>query len=242
MINDYWLIPVLIPNLPNDCDKPPTIYALLQSIINYGKDTPTKIKNLAKEGHSIIFNFDYPLTVNINKEDFESLILNHYLMRRIGFETLTAFQIQLMVKLNEIMPMYNKLFDSIKNWNLFEDGQEITHTSNNTVADTDTTNSTIGNNTTNTSDRRFSESPQNELDNIKDGKYVSEYNYDTDTNTVNGTNNINSTKNSNGTLSETTKITPQNKMELYKQFLESKQNIYTMIFKDLDCLFYQIVL
>ena len=31
------------------------------------------------------------------------------------------------------------------------------------------------------------------------------------------------------------------KINIYKQFLESKNNIYSMIFKDLDSLFYQLV-
>ena len=35
------------------------------------------------------------------------------MMRRIGQETFTAFQIQLNAKLNEIMPYYNMMIDSI---------------------------------------------------------------------------------------------------------------------------------
>jgi hypothetical protein len=39
------------------------------------------------------------------------------------FDTVTAFRIQLNVKINEIMPLYNKMFDAIENWDIFGDGE-----------------------------------------------------------------------------------------------------------------------
>lgn len=123
--NDYLISMFYPPILPTNNYNPPTIYSILESIVNYGKDDKTKIKDLAKVGRSEIFDFDYPLTDNIKKEDFETMILNKFLMRRIGFETLTAFKIQLNVKLNEIMPMYNKMFDAIENWDILNDGEII---------------------------------------------------------------------------------------------------------------------
>ena len=118
--NNYFLP---FPFIPSNCEKPPTIYTILESIVNYGKDEKTKIKDLAKEGRTTIFDFDYPLTNKISKQDFECMILNHFLMRRIGFETVTAFKIQLNVKINEIMPVYNKMFDAISNWDIFKIGR-----------------------------------------------------------------------------------------------------------------------
>ena len=96
--NNYFYC---LPFLPTNCDKPPTIYSILNSIVNGDKDEEdyTKIKDLADEGRSTIFNFNYPLSAHITKKDFECMILNHYMMRRIGFETVTAFRLQLNVKL-----------------------------------------------------------------------------------------------------------------------------------------------
>ena len=122
IFNGYFMP---FPPLPTNCDKPPTVYSILESIVNYGKEDKTKIKDLAKVGRFKIFDFDYPLSDKISKEDFEIMILNHYLQRRIGFDTVTAFKIQLDVKLNEIMPLYNKMFDSIDGWNIFNDGEKI---------------------------------------------------------------------------------------------------------------------
>ena len=100
-MNNYLYNPYFWqPNIPDINLNPPTLYSLLESIVNYGKDDKTKIKALAKVGRSEIFDFDYDLTDRLTREEFETHILNHYLMRRIGFETLTAFKIQLNCKIN----------------------------------------------------------------------------------------------------------------------------------------------
>lgn len=232
-----YLMPILIPRFPHDNPKPPTIYALLNSIVNFGKEEQTKISELAKNGRGTFFDFQYPLSKVINKEDFECMILNHYMMRRIGFDTLTAFKLQLNVKLNEIMPLYNKLFDALENWNIFQDG-EITErdlTDNRTINNTNTINSESESN----SDRRFSEMPQNQLQNISDGTYLTDYNLDKN-NDKSKTDGESNTKDDN-VVKEIIKRSPSDKINIYKQFIESKNNIYSMIFKDLDNLFYQLV-
>lgn len=238
-----------VPFIPVMNERPPTLYSLLQSIVNYGKEEKTKIKDLASVGRTTIFDFDYPLSDNITKEEFETMILNKFLMRRIGFETLTAFKIQLNVKLNEIMPMYNKLIDLLYSNDAFGeitkrkgfDNRIVDNTSNTTNSMTNNSNTTHQN----ISDRRGSNTPQNELDNIKNGKYVTEYHYDTDNSTnednsiSNGeSKNISNTKDNNNYEETTSKI---NMFEIYSKLNEEIKNIYTMIFKDLECLFYQLV-
>lgn len=243
---------LFIPFIPPNCDKPPTVYSILNSIVNGDKeeDDYTKIKDLAKEGHSTIFNFDYSLSQYVDKEQFEIQILNHYLMRRIGFETVTAFRIQLDVKLNEIMPMYNKMFDSLENWNIFEDGETTTRegTENRTNESTNTSSNTLENesNTTNEDiqDRRSSDTPQSKLENVRDGSYVTNYGYDTTNNTSHDTSSSTGTSNSNTTgkddniYQETIKRSPSDKIAILKEMQENIKSIYTLIFEDLDCLFY----
>lgn len=190
----------------------------------------TKTTELAKTTRTQIFDFTYPLSTNISKEEFECMLLNKFIMRKIGFDTYTAFKIQLEVKLNEIMPFYNKMFDSIDGWDLFNDGETITHTT------TGNTTSTLNNTSSNsvTSDRRYSDTPQNQLQAVQSGQYLTDYNYDTtngnDTSTSNGT--------STNIVSEETKRSPADKISIYKEMQENIKNIYTMIFKDLEELFY----
>lgn len=225
---------LLTPYIPTNCTKPPTLYSILNSIVNYNNENPVSIYKLAESGRDKIFDFEYPLTDKINKKDFEVMILNHFIQRRIGFQTVTSFKIALSVKLNEIMPMYNILFNSTLNWDLFKDGEIVERET------TDTGSNTLNNNTkvnnSNISDRRNSQMPQNELDDIKNGSYMTDYNYDT--NTDNGETISSTSGNTNNKTNEIIKRSPSDKMNLYKEFIQNKQNIYTMIFKDLDNLFY----
>lgn len=214
-------------------EKPPTIYAILNSIVNFDAEEKTKIKDLASEGHETIFNFNYPLSSKVNKADFEILILNHYMMRRIGFETVTAFQIMLSSKLNEIMPMYNKLFDALEGWNLFEDGETETR-----IKASSSTNELKNNaNSSNVNDVRSSNLPQGRLEDVRDASYVTNYDY--------VQNNGNTASVSSGTDSsnenETITRSPADKIKIYREFIEAKESIYTMIFKELDVLFYGLI-
>lgn len=223
---------IIFPPAPDDYNLPPTLYSIMNSIVNYDKeeDEQTKIKDLAAAARSEIFDFNYTLTNKISKEDFECMILNHFIMRRIGYDTMTAFKIALNVKLNSIMPMYNKMFDMLYGWDLFNDGEVVTRVTEENQENS--INSSVT--TSNTSDRRYADAPQNRLVDIQDGSYVSDYNYDTDS----GESSTESTGNDSRTTNETITRTPSDKIKIYKEFMESKTSIYEMIFKDLDVLFY----
>lgn len=253
--NNYLMF---YPFLPPNCDLPPTIYTILETIVNPNVDLnepspEVKIKDLAKVGRTTIFNFDYPLTSKVSKEEFECMILNHFLMRRIGFDTVTSFRIQLNVKLNEIMPLYNKMFDAIDNWEIFKSGEVTTRTGadNRTTNNTNNTQNEVTNesNTTaeNISDRRNSELPQNQLEDLRNGSYVTNYNYDTNNNTGHDSSSSSGTSQStnqgtdNNIYNETITRTPADKIAILKEIQENIKSIYSLIFKDLECLFYGLV-
>ena len=261
------IFPIYIPTMN---EKPPTVYSILNSIVNFDSDDKTKIPDLSKSGRHKIFDFDYPLSDKISKESFEVMILNKFLMRRIGYETVTAFKIALNVKLNEIMPMYNKMFDMLQNWDIFNDGEDVMRTvseeknsngslsnTTNSTNSTDVTsleNSSNSSTNSNNSDRRYSEMPENSISDVKDGKYITNYNYDVTNDSNNSTlqsnvsnstnsesetiNNSTSTNKDNNNLIEKTTRTPSDKMKLYSEFINNRNSIYTMIFKELDSLFY----
>ena len=240
--NNYFMF---YPPIPGNCSKPPTLYSILESIVNYGKDDKTKIKDLAKVGRLKIFDFDYPLSDKISKEDFECMILNHFLTRRIEFDTPTLFKIKLNVKLNEIMPIYNKMFDSLDGWDIFRDGEKTSRYGSDDREMVSETENNLHNESTseNTSDRRYSDTPQDNIDNVKNGKYLTSYNYDTN----NGTDESSSSGTSNNTTTdnnryaETIEKTSANKIEILKQMQTEIKSIYSLIFKDLDDLFYSVL-
>lgn len=201
---------------------PPTLYSILNSIANYDNPTQTKIRDLARVTHSKVFDFDYELSDALSKDEFEIEILNHYMKRRIGFETFTAFQLYLENKLKEILPYYNLMLDAFKDYNLFNNGEVI----NRVKSDTRNTTGTSGS----TGENRLSEYPLNELDDLTDGKYVSTQN----TSEINS----NNTTNDVGSENERIERSPVDKMSIYKAYLETRESVMAMIYKKLDILFY----
>ena len=202
--------------------KPPTLYAIMNSIANYDSEEKTKIRNLAAVTHSKIFDFDYELSSALNKDEFEENILNHFIMRRIGYDTFTAFQLFLENKLKEILPYYNLMFDAFKDYNLFNNGEVITRVT--------VDNKNIDTSGHSDSDSRFSEYPLNQLNDITDGSYVS--NQTAVKSDVN-----NNTQEDNRTNENITR-TPIDKMSIYKNYLETKKSVMSMIYKELEILFY----
>ena len=253
-MNPIFYNPYFFPFIPTNCDLPPTIYSIMQSIVNFGKDEKIKTRDLAKVARETIFDFNYPLSNVINKEEFECNILNHFIMRRINYDTVTYFKLMLENKLNVIMPKYNKMFDMMSNWLPFDDGETQTHISNdirninrdstnnanNTLTNESTTNSSL------ISDNRYSNTPQNQLQNVKDGKYVTEYTYKQDNNTSDDSSTSKGTSNNTANeitkdeynVNETWKKTISDKITLYKEFQENVNNIYDMIYNELEVLFY----
>lgn len=240
-----------MPRIPDINNNPPTLYSILNSIANYDKEEKTKIPDLALATHSDVFNFTYPLSEKVDKTEFETLFLNRFLTRRIGFETFTAFQINLNVKLNMIMPKYNILFDSLIDWDILGD-KELTERIGNDKTNFEsenTTNNSLSSQsqTSNNSDRRFSELPQNQISEIQNGNYMTQYNLDTN----NSSDNSSSLGNSNSNLSNeenknynekiTKTLSPSEKFSIYNEMQKNLVNIYDMIFAELSDLFYSII-
>lgn len=59
-----------------------------------------------------LFNFDYPIFDEVYRPVLENKILRHFYTREIGVETYGLWKLRLEAKLNEIMPYYNKLYES----------------------------------------------------------------------------------------------------------------------------------
>jgi hypothetical protein len=282
--------------------KPIRIYRLLQSICNFEAEEYIPTKDLAKVGRLKIFDFDYPLTDKVSRETFEINILEHFMNRRIGFETPTAFKISLKAKLNEIMPSYNKMFDMLDGWDLFKDGEtinktttieydesgdyektntgtdNISNTGTNTVKNTGTDTTVNSGTDTNVESGRIdtvdknSDMPQSDLGNVQDDDYLTNYKINEKTfnnhqnqrtlnlqnqetlntqnqqtlntqnlRTANLKENNEHNKNIDETITEKETHTEKDKIKIYKEFLENRTSIYTMIFDDLETCFYGLL-
>lgn len=247
---------MIYPILQQGNNLPPTLYSIIQSLVNYDNDEPSKIKDMWQKAREYIFNFDYVLSNNVSRETFEHNILNHYLMRRINYDTVTLFQIMLENKLAEILPKYNMLWDSLDGWDIFKSGTTTREYRDNT------TTSNTGNNTVNGSitgentgttktinNTGYSDTPQSNINDIDSNEYLTEYTHNvadntitnnTSTTTTNTSSNIDSGK-SDKTIKEVVTRTADNEIDLLIKFQTEYNNIWTMLYSDLDCLFYGLV-
>lgn len=80
-----------------------------------GYDESTGYQNVntvIENSRAKIFNFDFPIFDEAYRSVLETKIIKHYYTREIGAETVGLWQLWLDTKMNEIMPYYNKLYES----------------------------------------------------------------------------------------------------------------------------------
>ena len=70
------------------------------------------IDKIIEDSIDSIFSFDFPIFDGSYRNVLCTKILRHYYTREIGFETVGLWKLKLQTKLNEIMPYYNKLYES----------------------------------------------------------------------------------------------------------------------------------
>lgn len=70
------------------------------------------IDSIIEDAIPLIFSFDFPIFDEAYRNVLCTKILRHYYTREIGLETYGLWKLKLQTKLNEIMPYYNKLYES----------------------------------------------------------------------------------------------------------------------------------
>lgn len=127
---------------------------------------------------------DYPIFDEQYRPVLERKILKHYYMREIGFETVGLFKMKLNNKMNEIMPYFNKLYQSeLFEYNPLEDtnikterdrnGTRVENEGRKNVRSEENS-STSNNKSVNDIDRweLNNETPQGALTDVKSGRYL----------------------------------------------------------------------
>lgn len=139
-----------------------------------------------------VFNFDFPIFDADYRNVLCTKILKHYYTREIGAETVGLWKLWLDTRLNEIMPYYNKLYESeLIDFNPMYDVDLTTqHTregsgssdSTGNVTETNSGNSgqIVANENQNTNWNLFSSTPQGALDNVDNESYLTTATKNTD--------------------------------------------------------------
>ena len=178
-----------------DLNNNPVLFNILKSYVCFENDELKDYSQIIDQSRQYLFE-NYPLSDKVNKSQFEQDIIIMFMNRRIEEETYVMFKLKFNAKLRSIMPKYNLLFDGLsqnfyeqnsgtteKTTDIFKENVKENSTDNRIINTTDnkttdkTDNRTVGSNEI--SDRRKSDTPQNALADVRNGTYVSEYNYDT---------------------------------------------------------------
>ena len=105
-----------------------------------------------------IFDFDYPIFREEYRKTFEQHFLDNFLTDEIGLETVSLFKHRLKVKLNLIMPYYNKIFETQEMEQRILDNYDVTEVYNRNVV-SDTTNTVIT-----TNKNLYKDAPKTKID------------------------------------------------------------------------------
>lgn len=137
----------------------------------------SSVDKILSDSWAKIFNFDFP----IFDEDYRSVlcikILKHYYTREIGLETVGLWKLKLETKLNEIMPYYNKVYESVAlEYNPLHDTDYYREHkgSGNGESSRNDQNSSSGNRT-DLNKRLYSDTPQGGVEGVDSETYLTDY-------------------------------------------------------------------
>ena len=212
-----------------------------------------------------IFNFTFPIFDENYRTVLEKKILKHFYTREICEETVGLWKLRLDTRLNEIMPYYNKLYESelIKFDPLYSDNLTRTRktdfdssreTSNNgkTTSNNNTQGSGNGS-TSNNGNDLYSDTPQGSIVGLDEGTYLTNARKTSDNSITttttsntssgsidssdNGLDNLNSTEEY---LEKVNGWSGTSGSELIIKYRETFLNIDVMILNELEDLFFQL--
>lgn len=173
----------------------------IQQICNsFKSENDTTITQIIEAGRAAIFDFDYPFYDLNKKADFERMFIRHFFMREIGFEVYGLWKLMLQDWLTIEMPYYNKLFTAMEiEFNPLHD-TDITKTrAYNEQSEMDGSSSAAGSASRTESDEtsesksesgsnnetlRYNKTPQGQLTNVSNNRYLTEVNINDRSNTV----------------------------------------------------------
>lgn len=212
-----------------------------------------------------IFTFTFPIFDENYRTVLEKKILKHFYTREICEETVGLWKLRLDAKLNEIMPYYNKLYNSellefnpLYTANLTRK-KKTNYDSNRNTSNNGTVNSTSksnesGNDTnTNVGLDLYSDTPQGSITNVENETYLTNVRKTTDTgnsssttsnsttgnvtNSDTGTDALNSTEDY---LETVIGFEGNSASDLLIKYRDTFLNIDMMVIGDLETLFFQL--
>lgn len=183
---------------------------------------------------------DYPIWDEAKRDYLNNLILDHYSMYEIGYETEGYWKRMLNAKMREIMPYYNRIMAAIdlEYDPLIDHDETETHNETGTNDVTDNTNAQQNHSDT----RLFSDTPQNDLTNMTSGTpdaVISHYLTEAEKNYGNIGRTQTDTTDQDTTKNYTHHATGRHNsgQSLALEYMETAREVYTEILNELKPLF-----
>lgn len=180
----------------------------------------TAINEILDSAYPVVFSFNFPIYDEAYRSVLCKKILKHYYTREIGAETVGLWKLWLDTRMNEIMPYYNKLYQSaMLDFNpLYDTDITTTHggtsSSQKTTADnrqdtervseitSNNENSSNKQNVTNIGDvqNRYSDTPQGGIEGLLNDTYLTNANLENSSTTSESENTYNGVENGTKTI------------------------------------------
>lgn len=197
------------------------------------------------ENNVNIFDFDYPFYNEEYRPTFERHFIEYFYFDEIGQETVARFKHRLKIKLNLIMPYWNKIFLADELEQRILDNYDVTETFTKEVID-NTKQSCNGNITSQNESinkNLESDTPITKID-FEQVDYFSnitkDINDSSNNTTSSNTNNIENTNSENWTRKINGNYGVQTDANAIVQYWDSLRKIEQEIFNELNCLFMEV--
>lgn len=204
----------------------------------------SKVDEITARSAPLIFDFYFPIFDNAYRLPLEIKILKHFYTQEIGEETVGLWKLRLNTRLNEIMPLYNKLYETelLKFNPLYE--ADYYREGNRDGVQRDQENGNVNRQLSPKNDTwtLFNDTPQGDITNIEQNGYltsathvISDGTGSTDNQQNNRTANINTTEDYLEHVYG--KMAGKSYSQLIMEYRESFLNIDMMIIEELKDLF-----
>ena len=199
------------------------------------------VEQIISTARSTIFDFNYPIFDENYRPILETKILKHYYTREIGEETVGLWKLRLNTRMNEIMPYYNKLyeselieFDPMSNFNFNRESTRNIEGGGENTSESGTTSET-------TNWDKYNDTPQGSVGNLDSDSYLTNArkitNSNEDATENSATNTYSNTDEYVERLTGYSGVSPSKMLKEYRDIL---LNIDVMIIEELKDLFIQL--
>lgn len=206
----------------------------------YNTKHTVELRDLIESGVNI-WDFEYESYYNGEaKTAFEQKVIDHFYFRQIGQETTGRFKHMFKTRVREIMPYYVQLYKTEQIMAEIEDpfgNVDITETYEEEATQRSTAENTASVASDETHTRKYSNTPQNRIENLDQFMTEAEQNAGDSTSSTAGT----STGEGESTVKHTLHRKGNHGVNTYAhdmiEYRQTLLNIDMMIIKDLNCLF-----